>query len=56
MLYELVIKLPKDNQDFFIKLYGNDIHNNISEVVEYMDSDKIDHAFTQVENTFNKMM
>lgn len=61
MLKEMVNFLTDSQKDLFIRMYHygkpdytKTINNILYEIIDDMSSDKLDHAFTQIENTLEK--
>ena len=55
MLKHLLEKCTNSQQLLFKRMYSHDnLELNINEVVDNMDDDKLEWAFTQVEKTLNK--
>ena len=54
-LKHLSRKLSSDQILFFNRMYNpNNLDSSISETIDIMDPNKLDHAFTQVERTIHK--
>lgn len=54
ILKELLGKCTMGQQDVFVRMYGQNKYRSITETVDHMDSEKIDWALTQIENTLIK--
>ncbi|OED34245.1 hypothetical protein AB832_07765 [Flavobacteriaceae bacterium (ex Bugula neritina AB1)] len=52
---EKLKKLPKNNVDFFMRMYNyKNVHNSIDEVLEHLEFHQINHALNQIENTIKQ--
>jgi len=55
MLKELLSQCTEPQQHLFKRMYSHkNVELSINEVVDNLDDDKVDWAFTQVENTIKK--